>query len=80
MAVRLFENDLSIRRTSGGAPTSSNDSNMLLFTLSHVMLGAGTPSAMQVSVTLPGVTTVVVTGPIVMFGGTVEVNYNTIGF
>ena len=45
--------------------------NVLLNSLSHTISGAGTPSAVQVREALPGDTTVVSLGGVVMIAGTV---------
>ena len=47
-----------------------------LKSLSHVIFGAGTPSAIQVSVALLGDTTTILIGGRIKIGGTVEKEYS----
>ena len=45
---------------------------MLLLSLSHVMVGRGTPTATQVKLALSGETIVMLTGPVLILGGTTK--------
>ena len=61
--------DVTVTVLSGD--TSGSSTNTPSTTLVHLIFGAGTPSAVQVRVALPGDTTIVLLGGAVMFAGTV---------